>query len=135
MRRLGWCIACLCLASLASAQTVYNPTKVVFDSPDHDTSVTSYVIEYWLPTVDPATGSPVTTGTIQKTAVSANPAPPGVYQALLSAITPLPAVPVGTSYVARMKAIGEGGESMRSSASNPFVFQSAPRSPAAVSIK
>jgi hypothetical protein len=123
------------LAAPLSAQTVYNPTKVIFDSPDHEAMVTSYVIEYWLPAVDPGTGSPVTTGTIAKSAVTTNSTPPGAYQALLSAVTPLPAVPTGTSYVARLKAIGAGGESVRSSASNPFVFQNAPRPVSAVSTR
>lgn len=132
---LGLVAACCLGAVSAQAQTVYNPTKVIFDSPDHEAMVTSYVIEYWLPAVDPATGSPVTSGSIAKAAVTTNPTPPGAYQALLSAITPLPAVPTGTTYVARLKAIGAGGESVRSSASNPFAWQSAPRNPAAVSIR
>lgn len=129
-------VAVFCLGAVsAQAQTVYNPTAVVFDSPDHEAMVTSYTIEYWLPAVDPATGSPVTSGTLAKAAVTTNPTPPGAYRALLSAITPLPAVPVGSTYVARLKAIGAGGESARSSASNPFVFLSAPRPPAALSFR
>ncbi len=132
---LGLVVVCCVGAVSAQAQTVYNPTKVIFDSPDHEAMVTSYVIEYWLPAVDPATGAPVTSGTIDKSVVTPNQTPPGAYQALLSAITPLPAVPVGTTYVARLKAIGAGGESARSSASNPFAYLSAPRPPAALSFR
>ena len=132
---LGLVAACCLGAVSAQAQTVYNPVNVIFDSPDHAALVTSYVIEYWLPTVDPATGSPVTSGTIPKSAVTTNPTPPGAYQAPLSAITPMPAVPVGTTYVARLKCIGSGGESARSPVSNPFVFLSAPQPPASLQLR
>ena len=135
MRTWLYVVAFCLLAVGAEAQTTYNPTKVIFDSPDHEAMVTSYVIEYWLPAVDPTTGAPVTSGTIAKSVVTPNPTPPGAYQALLSAILPLPSVPTGTTYVARLKAIGAGGESVRSAPSGPFAWQSAPRNPAAVSIR
>lgn len=143
MRTVIALVVALLLAAAAGAQTVYNPKVIQFDSPDHATAcpgtscVSAYKVEYWLPGVDPATGQPVSTYDLPKTAVAANPAAPPAYQAQLTALTPLPAVPVGTTYVARMVAVGNDATllSARSVASNPFVYPAAPRSPAAVSLK
>lgn len=121
---------------LASAQTVYNPKFVEFDSVDHAT-VDSYVLEYWIQGVDPTTGAPVTSGSIPKASVRTRPTgatPP--FEATLADFTGMGATPVGQTYVARLKAVSlAAGESLRSPASNPFAFLAAPRSPAAVSIK
>lgn len=136
MRRTTLLLASLLLSAIpVTAQTVYNPTRVQFDSPDHALA-TQYVVEYWLPSVDPATGAPVTSGTIAKAQVTTTGQASPQYEALLSAVTPLPAVPTGTTYVARLKVRNAADqESVRSGASNPFAFLAAPRTPSAVSIR
>jgi hypothetical protein len=137
MRRLGWCLACLCLASVASAQTVYNPTKVQFDSPDHTTNVSGYTVEYWLNSVDPATGAPFMVMSLAKTDVTTTGQPSPTYEALLAKLTPLPALAVGQLYKATLKAIGTDPSqvSARSTTSNPFARVSAPQIPAGVLIR
>ena len=138
MKKLLFLCALLLCAASAQAQTVYNPKRVQFDSPDH-AAISQYVVEYWLPTVDPATGAPVTIGTIAKAQVTTTGQASPQYEALLSAITPMPAVPVGTTYIARLKSVGDGvtysGESVRSTPSGPFAFLAVPRPPAGVSIR
>jgi hypothetical protein len=119
------------------AQTVYNPTKVQFSSPDHTTNVSGYTVEYWLNTVDPATGSPFMVMSLAKTDVTVFSETGPVYEALLSKLTPLPTLAVGQLYKATLKAIGTDTSlvSARSSASNPFAQVSAPQTPAAVSLR
>lgn len=137
MKRLSLLVWVLLItaAPLHAQAPVYNPRKVQFDSPDHALA-TQYVIEYWLPTVDPATGAPVTSGTIAQAQVTTTGQATPQYEALLSAVTPLPAVPTGTTYVARMKVRNAADqESVRSGASNPFAFLAAPRTPSAVSLR
>ena len=125
-------LLCACAAPLAG-QTVYNPTTIEFDSPDHAT-VTAYQVEYWVAGVDPATGSPVSSGTLPLSAITST-AP--TYRALLSAISPILGIPVGQTYVARLRAVGVTPDlvSERSPASNPFASASVPRTPLAVSVK
>jgi len=137
MRRLSWCLACLCLASVASAQTVYNPTRVQFSSPDHVTNVSKYTVEYWLNTVDPATGSPFRVMTLNKADVTvANETGP-LYEALLSKLVPLPTLPVGQLYKATVRAHGldDTQVSARSTVSNPFGRTTAPVTPTGLSIR
>lgn len=133
-RSVRWHVlmACLLAPVAAGAQTVYNPTKIQFASPDHATLVTSYTVEYWLSTVDPATGAPFMTMTLPKAAVTA--VETG-YEAPLSALQPQPALAVGVLYKATLKAVGDGGTSVRSTASNFFGLANAPVVPTAVSIR
>lgn len=130
----------LMTAATARSQTVYNPTTVEFDSPDHLTDcsgapcVSAYVVEYWLQGVDPATGQPVSSATIPKAKVTG--AAPK-YQALFSDFLPLMAIPVGNTYVARLRSVGVTPDllSVRSLPSNPFASATVPRTPLAVSVK
>jgi len=135
----------LALSPPAIGQVIYNPTTILFDSPDHATGcpgtacVDHYVVEYWLQGVDPATGSPVSTATLLKAKVIANNPGPPAYKALLSDLTPLLGIPIGQTYVARVVAWNAGTDpafaSARSAPSNPFASAGAPRSPLAVSLK
>lgn len=141
MRRLI-VTACLLLMSAlpATAQTVYNPKLIEFDSPDHLTDcsgvpcVSAYVVEYWLQGVDQTTGQPVSSGTLPKASITGT-AP--TYTSLLSSITPILGIPVGVTYVARVRAVGITPDllSDRSAASNPFASASVPRPPLAVSVR
>lgn len=135
MRRLWWALLLVLVATSASAQTVvYNPERIQFISLDHETLVTSYVVEYWLNGVDPATGSPYTTSTLPKAALTGT----GVaqtYTALLTALTPFPAIQVGKTYRATVRSVGATLEetSARSELSDPFALRSVPQPPQQVS--
>lgn len=122
------------LPTLALAQTVYNPTRIEFLSPDHDTNVSEYVVEYWLNGVDPAVGQPYTVATLPKAAVTLS---SGTYQAALTSLTPLPAIQVGQTYKATLIAVGldTTQRSARSSLSNPFAKALAPAPPQSVSFR
>lgn len=140
-RRTFVLLATLALASPASAQLVYNPSVLEFVSVDHDivcpadACVSGYTLEYWLASVDVGSGSPVTTASISRdmTVNVIN----DQYRVDLSALTPLPAVPIGQTYVVRLIANGISPEikSARSLASNPFVLAAAPRSPASLILR
>lgn len=125
----------LLLPGSAQSQTVYNPQRIEFASPDHDTNVSSYIVEYWLDGVDPATGAPFTTATLAKAAMTMPTS--GVYSALLTSLTPMPAIQVGRNYKATVTAVGIDTtlKSARSTLSNPFALAPAPASPARVSIR
>ena len=144
MRRIGMMVAALVLwAGFATGQTIYNPTVIEFQSPDHTSAcpgngcVDHYVVEYWLQGVDPATGQPVSSATLAKT--KAVLVATGVYQGKLADLTPLMGIPIGQTYVARMIAWNAGTDpafaSARSAPSNPFASAGAPRTPLAVSLK
>lgn len=129
-------LLCLLYAWPVGAQTVYNPTLIEFSSPDHDTQVTNYAVEYWMQGVDPTTGSPVSAAFIDKTKMTVVAgSSPLLYRVLLSDFSPILGIPVGPTYVARVKAIGPGGESPRSAPSNPFASAVAPATPTSVSIR
>jgi hypothetical protein len=132
-------LSLLCLLSVVpnvNAQTVYNPTVIQFNSLDHsiacpaDKCVSSYKVEYWLQGVDPATGQPVSTYTLAKAKVVASGITDPAWQANLADLTPIPAIPVGSNYVARVIAVGLDAATLsaRSAASNPFASAGAPRS-------
>jgi hypothetical protein len=127
----------LSLPSLAAAQTglVYNPTRIEFQSPDHDTQVSSYIVEYWLEGVDPATGQPYTTSTLSKNNLTLTTG--GYYTSLLASLEPMPAIQVGKNYRATVTAVGLTPDlkSARSPLSNPFAQALAPANPQAVSIR
>jgi hypothetical protein len=130
--------AALLLAHAADAQSVvHNPTRVQFSSPDHATNVSKYTVEYWLNTVDPATGTPFMTMTLAKADVTVFSETGPVYEALLSKLVPLPTLPVGQVYKATLTAHGldETQVSARSGASNPFDRTSAPATPTTLSIR
>lgn len=133
-RSVALAFVVLLFATTAFSQTIYNPTRIEFASPDHDTMVTKYIVEYWLDGVDPATGTPYATSTLAKTAMTVN---AGVYSAPLTALVPLPAPQVGKTYKATVKAVGQTDTdvSVRSALSNPFAVASVPVSPSAVSIR
>jgi len=125
------------LAPLAVAvgQTVYNPTKVQFSSPDH-AIVSRYTVEYWLSTADPATGTPISTMTLNKADVTIANATGPVYEALLSKLIPPPTLVMGQLYKATLTAHGlDDTVSGRSTASNPFGVSSAVATPTALSIR
>lgn len=124
----------LFLPSLAGSQTVYNARYIEFSSPDHETLVSAYTVEYWLEGVDPATGSPYQVMTLAKTSLNLE---GGVYRASLSSLQPLPVIPVGKNFKATVTAIGldTSLKSPRSGLSNPFALAPAPASPASVSIR
>lgn len=134
MRASTCLLLLLFLPSLAGAQVVYNPTRIEFQSPDHDTNVSSYIVEYWLENVDPATGAPYTTATLAKSAMTVN---SGVYSALLTSLEPMPAIQVGTNYKATVMAVGLDPtlRSARSNASNSFAQAPVPASPRAASVR
>lgn len=123
----------------ASAQTVYNPRIIQFDSPDHATLVTGYTVEFWIQGVDPTTGAPVASYALTKDKVVASGlmAPDPQYQANLADMTPVPAIPIGNFYVARMVAVGQTPNlvSPRSLPSNPFASAGAPASAANLRLK
>ena len=138
MRRLMLVCALVALAAVpvGAQQTVINPTKVEFDSANHatncpaDNCVASYLVELWLQGVDPASGAPVTSCTVPKTAVTQTGVPSPMYRALFSACTPILAAPSGQILVVRMVAAGDFVNSARSGASNPFVKANPAASPA-----
>lgn len=134
---LLWTCACCGWAAMATAQTVYNPKIVQFDSPDHATLVGSYTVEFWMVGVDPATGKPVSTYTLDKSKVTTLGTTSPMYQANLADLTPVPAIPIGSTYVARLLAVGMDTSmiSPRSDPSNPFASAVVPRSPLAVQLK
>ena len=144
MRRLiGLIAAALLIAGVTVtwAQTpVTNPSRVEFDSADHavacpaDSCITGYRVEVWLPTVDPATGSPVSQAVVAKSVVATTGAVPA-YKIDRAAWGV--SFPPGTSYVLRLVAVGQGTvESARSLPSGPFVRTAAPASvPSAVVVK
>jgi hypothetical protein len=147
LRVAEWCAAAAILAlgilaTPAHAQTVYNPIKVQFDSPDHAVTcpaancVSGYRMELWLQGVDPATGQPVSSYDATKSKVTTTGSAPA-YQILFSDFATLPAVPAGNMYVARLVAIGVDASTLsaRSVASNPFALATAPRSLTNVQIK
>jgi hypothetical protein len=145
LRRFSLVVAFLLVAGLAPAQTVYNPSRVEFTHSQHlnpcptangVTCIAKYVIEFWLPTVDPATGSPVQVSEIPKSVVTPVAGQAETYTALLAAISPVFAAPTGTTYVARLRAVDDIAQaSERSAASNPFAYLGAPLTPAAVSLR
>lgn len=125
----------------AWAQTpVVNPSKVLFDSPDHtvacpaDACLVSYTVEVWGIGVDPATGAPVSTSTLPKSAVQPTGATPA-YQAQLADCVPPVSAPPGQTVVLRMVAVGPYLSSARSNGSNPFVRSVAPRPLAALRVE
>lgn len=125
---------CLLTASTVSAQTVFNPTKLIFArSADHSAQfadgtniVTGYRVKHFLSgassplmTVDLCKPVPAADGTITIVNTS-SPCPTG---GLLFA-SPLV---VNTSYVSKVTAYGPGGESAVSPPSNPFVLGGSPQ--------
>ena len=115
---LGWA------ASGWAQTTVTNPNRVEFDSADHavtcpaDSCITGYRVEVWLPTVDPATGSPVSQNVVAKGMVGTTGATPA-YK-IDRAAWGVSFAP-GVTYVLRLVAIGEGTvQSARSLPSGPF---------------
>ena len=112
-------------ASSAWAQTpVINPSRVEFDSVDHavacpgDNCITGYRVEVWLPTVDPATGSPVSQNVVANGMVGTTGATPA-YK-IDRAQWGVSFAP-GVTYVVRLVAVGEGTvQSARSLPSGPF---------------
>ena len=135
-----WGLMVVVGASSAWAQTpVINPSRVEFDSVDHavacpgDNCITGYRVEVWLPTVDPATGSPISTSTLEKTKVTTTGGTPA-YRALLSDCVPMVAPPPGVQVVVRMVAVGTYLSSARSNASNPFVRATAPATVSGVAV-
>ena len=143
MRRLSGLIAAALLVAgvnLAWAQTpLINPTRVLFDSPSHtvvcpaDACVVNYTVEVWGVGVDPATGSPISTSTLDKTKVTTTGSTPA-YRALLSDCVPMVAPPPGVQVVVRMVAVGTYLSSARSNASNPFVRATAPATVSGVAV-
>ena len=131
---LGWA------ASGWAQTTVTNPSRVEFDSADHgvacpaDSCITGYRVEVWLPTVDPATGSPVSQNVVAKGVVATTGASPA-YK-IDRAAWGVSFAP-GTTYVLRLVAVGQGTvESARSLPSGPFVRTATPASvPSAVAVK
>lgn len=141
MRKFALLTALLCVAAPAGAQIVYNPSTLEFTSPDHvivcpaEACVSGYTLEYWLQNVTPANGSPVTTASVSRdmaTNVSGN-----VYRVNLADLSPIPAVPIGQTYVVRLIANGVSPEikSARSEASNPFALAAAPRTPVSLTLR
>lgn len=145
MRKLWWVaaggvVAGLLWASVASGQTpTINPTKVVFDSVNHgtvcpaDACILGYTVEVWGVGVDPGTGSPISSSTLDKSKVATTGTTPA-YRALLADCTPPVAPPPGTQVVIRLVAVGQYLSSARSVASNPFVRATAPGTPSGVAV-
>lgn len=127
---LAWAQGDPCAGTPPSG-TVHNPTRLCFQSPDH-ASATAYAVEYWLQGVDPTTGAPVQTFGLPISAVTSG---GSGYTALLSALTPLPAMPTGQTYVIRMTLTGATGVSPRSDATNPFDFPAVPQPAQGVSVR
>jgi hypothetical protein len=125
MRRAIILAACLVavMAAPASAQAVYNPLTIQFDSLDHAIA-SAYKVEFWLQAADPVTDSPLSTHDLAKGKVTASglAAPEPQFQANLADLTPLVGIPVGQFYVARMVTVGVDSSllSARSAPSNPF---------------
>jgi hypothetical protein len=133
MRKLLFATALLALLPTPASAQLYNPKTLEFNSPDHattcpaDACVSGYQVEYWLAATDPLTGSPVTSAALDKakmTNVTGT-----TYRAALTDLVPLPAVPIGQTYVIRVIAKGATADLMsaRSEPSVPFVLAAAPR--------
>jgi hypothetical protein len=143
MRRALLVMVALLWAGTASAQSlVYNPRYIDFESPNHTTAcpadacVSSYIVEYWLAGVDPATGAPFMTMTLAKDKVVSSGGLP-IYRAAMADLTPVPVIPVGQTYVVRMVAVGATPElkSARSDPSNSFAAAGAPQKVGAVTVR
>jgi hypothetical protein len=128
-------------ATATAEPLIYNPTIIQFDSADH-AIVSVYKVETWLLAADPLTGQPITVMTLAKDKALPGwcPIQPCVpeFQANIADGTPLFSVPVGQTYVFRMKAVGLGAEALespRSDPSGPFAIAGVPRSVVGLSIK
>ncbi len=121
------------LSLVAGAQTnpcepatsigVLNPVSIAFTSTDFNFQeidgsyrTTSVLVSYFLQGVSPETGQPVQSFTLQRGAFALVPGTTDCYAAAL------PSIPInaGTAYVAHAKQAGAAGESLWSTASNPF---------------
>jgi len=89
----------LLCASLASAQTFYNPTLLEFESPSHAT-VTLYRAEFFLAGA-PTTGAPLDSADVPASKVTVgSPGPPIKYHLLMQDIPVF--LPFGKSYTVRL---------------------------------
>ena len=127
MRQLATCIgASLILACAATAEAqVINPRVVEFDvSADHNRTVLGQpaVTRYELRVYAEGASAPITTADLGK------PTPAAGTRVSLDQSAVFAAVPLG-AYVARVAAIGPGGEGV-SDATAPFGRLSAPAAPA-----
>ena len=127
MRRFVTLLGLLLLASVASAQTVLNPTTVTFTpSADHNATVggvalvTKYELRHYLV----GAPSPVQTQDLGK--------PTPVSGSISAAITSLPFSPTN-EYIAKVAAVGPTGVG-ESAASNHYFFAGPPATPASVSV-
>ena len=119
----------------APTGTVLNPTTIYFESPDHDATIvdtTTPVIESYLLgiTLDGAT-SPMTQINVPRANVTrvAGTTPPCYSASVATPGSPIPSVPTGQKYSARLTAKASSGiaDSDPSAASNPFTLQGRPR--------
>ena len=133
MRKVGLVLVFLfAFTAPLAAQTAVNPTKVEFTaSSDHDVVVpdvgpvlTRYELRIYL---DPTSVLPVTTYDLGKPAPVA-----GLVTASITSV--LVGLPVNTRHVARVAAIGPGGETA-SEVSNPFALIAAPGATGVPAIK
>lgn len=135
----------LLLAAPAEAQAppppVVSPTKVEFESLDHNTLagtenvITHYVVELWSPGSDTVLGSPaLSSPDLPKSVASQVAGSANKYAIRIQdwGVT----VPPGPTFVMTIRAKGSGGTA-RSAVSNPFNFPitvPAPRAPTAVTV-
>ncbi len=123
------------LAAPARAQVVLNPTRIQFDSPDHNTTLPTggylidhYVLEIWLQGVNPATGSPFQTVNLGRPDAVA-----GTNTITVNRSELFIGLPVGQTYFATVTASGPVGDS-RSYPSSAFVTVLPPAPPEDVGV-
>lgn len=101
MKKLLFVLLFVCVSAAVSAQTLYNPTLIEFNSPDH-ALVTQYRVEFWI-AGQPLVGDPVGKYDVPVSKVTiADPGPPPTYQILMSDV--LVFLPFGKSYMVRLLA-------------------------------
>ena len=112
-RLFVWTLALLCVAAVAvEAQTVRNPTQVVWTPSADHASVTSYQMGFFLA----GATDPVQSADLGK------PTP----NAQNECVATLPSYPIGTTYMAKLRAFAGAVSSDWSAESNPFYRAPAP---------